>query len=79
MIFDGFGELLGDANFKEASDSGIVSMVNGVAFIHRPPIDRLQQVISSAWSWVGDYAVPTDALTGATAQYKRAAVIEHVG
>lgn len=76
---DGFGELLGDANFAEARDSGIVSMVNGVAFIHRPPIDRLQQVISSAWSWVGDYATPTDALTGAAAQYKRAAVIEHVG
>lgn len=76
---DGFGELLGDANFQEARDSGIVSMVDGVAFIHRPPIDRLQQVISSAWSWVGDYAVPTDALTGAPAQYKRAAVIEHVG
>ncbi|AGK98172.1 N4-gp56 family major capsid protein [Clostridium pasteurianum] len=74
----GFGELLGEANFAEARDSGIVSMVDGVAFIHRPPIDRLQQVISSAWSWVGDYAVPTDALTGAAAQYKRAAVIEHV-
>lgn len=73
----GFGDLLGEANFQEAHDRGIVSMVNGIAFIHRPPIDRLQQVISSAWSWVGDYAVPTDATTGSAAQYKRAAVIEH--
>lgn len=74
----GFGDLLGEANFQEAHDRGIVSMVDGIAFIHRPPIDRLQQIISSAWSWVGDYAVPTDATTGTAAQFKRAAVIEHV-
>lgn len=76
---EGFGNLLGEAKFPEANSPGVVTMVNGIALIHRPPIDRLQQVISSAWSWVGDFAVPTDAVTGGPAQYKRAVVIEHAG
>jgi N4-gp56 family major capsid protein len=76
---EGFGNLLGGTGIPNASSPGIVTMVNGIAVIHRPPLDRLQQIISSAWSWVGDYAVPTDSLTGTAAQYKRAVVIEHAG
>jgi N4-gp56 family major capsid protein len=72
----GFGQLLEGTGVDRP---GIVTMVNGIALIHRPPLDRLQQIISSAWSWVGDFAVPTDALTGSPAQYKRAVVIEHAG
>jgi hypothetical protein len=54
-------------------------MVGGIAMIHRPPIDRMQQVIGSAWNWVGDFAIPTDALTGSAATLKRAIVLEHAG
>lgn len=71
--FEGMGTLLGEANVAQ----GVVQMVQGIAFIQRPPLDRLQQVIASSWSWVGDYAVPTDATTGTPAQYKRCVVIEH--
>lgn len=72
----GFGELLKGTGIDRP---GIVTMVNGIAMIHRPPMDRLQQVISSAWAWTGDFAAPTDALTGSSSQFKRAIVIEHAG
>jgi hypothetical protein len=65
---------------------GEVFLVNGVAQILRPPLDRLQQTISLSWNWVGDFAVPSDVTANSTiiptasnAQFKRALVIEHVG
>jgi hypothetical protein len=48
-----------------------------VARIVRPPQDRLQQILSTSWSYVGDFGVPSDALTGDAAVFKRAVVIEH--
>lgn len=48
-----------------------------VALIVRAPQDRLQQVVSSAWSFVGDFAVPSDSVTGDSATYKRGVVIQH--
>jgi hypothetical protein len=48
-----------------------------VARIVRPPQDRLQQNLSTSWSWVGDYGVPSDSTTGDAALYKRAVVLEH--
>lgn len=60
----------------EAGDSGLA-----VALITREPIDRLQQVIGTTWSWVGDFAVPSDGITSFssdTALYKRGVVVEHL-
>lgn len=50
-----------------------------VALIVRPPTDRLQQVVSSTYSWVGDFGVPSDVTASGTdlARYKRAVMIEH--
>lgn len=50
-----------------------------VALIIRPPQDRLGQVVSSTWSWVGDFGVPSDQVAAGSdaARYKRAVVIEH--
>jgi hypothetical protein len=65
---------------------GDVFLVNGVAQILRPPLDRLQQVASLSWNWVGDFAIPTDVTatpsiipTASSATFKRALTIEHVG
>jgi hypothetical protein len=72
--FSNMGNLLAEAgNIPD----GEIRMVNGIALITRPPQDRLQQVLASTWSWVGDYAVPTDSMTGDASMYKRAVVIEH--
>jgi len=50
-----------------------------VALITREPQDRLQQNLSSTWSWVGDFGVPSDvtASGGDAARYKRGVVVEH--
>lgn len=63
-----------------------VAMVDGVVQIVREPLDRLQQIVAQSWTWIGDYAVPTDLTattsiipTASNALYKRAVVIEHAG
>lgn len=63
-----------------------VFLVNNVAQILRPPLDRLGQVASLSWTWIGDFAVPTDITattniipTASSALFKRALVIEHAG
>lgn len=65
---------------------GEVFLVNNVAQILRPPLDRLQQTASLSWMWIGDFAVPTDLTatttiipTATNALYKRAVVIETAG
>lgn len=50
---------------------------NGVARILRGPLDRFGQVLTTTWSWIGGFTSPTDMLTGDSAPYKRAVVIEH--
>ncbi len=63
----------GHIAMTEAGDSGLE-----VALIIRPPQDRLQQVVSSTWSWIGDFTVPSDATTGDAALYKRGVVVETI-
>ncbi len=66
---------------------GDVSLINSVAHIIRPPLDRLQQFASLAWMWIGGFAVPTDATATTSiiptatpnALYRRCCVIEHAG
>lgn len=59
------------------TNGGAQVMTDRIRYIIRSPQDRLQQVVSQAWSWSGDFVVPTDMLTGDSARYKRAVVIEH--
>lgn len=72
--FDRMGDLLADLN---AGSTVQIDMIGGVARVLRSPLDRLGQVLSSTWSWVGGYTVGTDLLTGDSAAYKRAVVVEH--
>ena len=71
--FDQMADLL----LGTASGTVEVQMINGVARVWRAPLDRLGQVVSSAWSWIGGYTVGTDFLTGDAAIYKRGVVVEH--
>ncbi|GIH70337.1 hypothetical protein [Sphaerimonospora thailandensis] len=77
--FEGMGNLLSETDVSDVPSIQMVGPADGVqvAMITRPPQDRLQQVIGSAWSWVGDFGVPSDATTGDAALYKRAVVLEH--
>jgi hypothetical protein len=82
--FDGMITWLGERGL-DRNDSPI-AMVDGVVQIVREPLDRLQQIVAMSWTWIGDFAVPTDVTATATiiptasnARYKRCVVIEHAG
>ncbi|KIZ16838.1 hypothetical protein [Streptomyces natalensis] len=77
--FDNTGTLLSGTGVEDVPEVRQVNVAPGVdmTLLVRPPQDRLQQVLSSTWSWVGDYGVPTDAGSGDAALYKRGVVIEH--
>ncbi|MCX5601620.1 hypothetical protein OOK29_26060 [Streptomyces phaeochromogenes] len=77
--FEGMGDLLREADVSDVPSIQMIGPANGVQVAHivRPPQDRLQQVLSSTWSWVGDFGVPSDATTGDAALFKRAVVLEH--
>jgi len=81
---EGIADLLRGSEVEAVPNISMVNAAPGVdvALIVRPPQDRFQQIVSSAWQWVGDYAVPTDlnaAVQGGSdpALYKRAIVLEH--
>jgi hypothetical protein len=80
------GDFAGMAESDLAPKDAIVSMVDGVAMVTREPIDRLQQIISQSWYWIGGFCAPSDTTTTAntvptanTAAFKRAVMIEHIG
>jgi hypothetical protein len=81
--FDGQDSFLSETGVDDVASS--IRMIAGpstgtqVALIIRPPQDRLQQSISSTWSWVGDFGVPSDVTDGTSdaARYKRAVMVEH--
>ena len=72
--FTRMGDLVAQVNAGGVSE---VTMIGGVARILRAPLDRLGQVLSSTWSWIGGYTTGTDILTGDNAIYKRAVIVEH--
>jgi hypothetical protein len=77
--FARLGDLLAEVNGPTGAIE-VISPADGVQVAHiiRPPQDRLQQIVGSAWSFIGDYSVPSDATTGDASLYKRAVLIEHV-
>ncbi|WP_405673266.1 hypothetical protein [Streptomyces sp. NBC_01530] len=77
--FEGTNNLLAGTGVEDVPEIRTIAAAPGVdvTLLVRPAQDRLQQVISSTWSWVGDYGVPSDAGTGDAALYKRGVVIEH--
>ncbi len=72
-----FSEMADLISAMQAGSTVQVDEIGGVVRILRAPLDRLGQVLSSTWSWVGGYTVGTDLLTGDAAAYKRSVVVEH--
>lgn len=89
-VICGQGALV-EADFAQPEPEGtvggsLVSEVDGVTMVTRPPLDRLQQEIAQTWSWIGGFVAPSDMTsnpntisTATNAAYKRAVVIEHIG
>ena len=73
-----------DTAYEEMAGQGISWVIDGIAQVVRPPIDRLNQIIAQSWYYVGGFVCPTDATadqtiipTASDAYLKRAVVIEH--
>jgi hypothetical protein len=59
-------------------NGGMQIMTERIRLILRAPLDRLQQVTSAAWSFSGDWTMPTDqTATSSAASYKRAVCVVH--
>ena len=59
-------------------NGGMQIMTERIRLILRAPLDRLQQTTSAAWSFSGDWTMPTDATAlSSAAAYKRAVVCVH--
>lgn len=56
---------------------GIEVNTDRIQLILRAPLDRLQELVSASWKFMGAYAVRTDVTTGDAAAFKRELVIEH--
>ena len=79
-IICGKGALIeGNAASAATPDDSLVYMVDGVAMVTREMPDRLQQIITQSWYWIGGFAAPGEVTSDITAPlaYKRAVVIEH--
>lgn len=78
--FENTSGLLRETGVSDVPEITTINVAPGVDVtrIVRPPQDRLQQNVSTTWSWVGDYGVPSDSLAnGDPALFKRAVVLEH--
>lgn len=58
-------------------NGGVAIMLDRIRYVMAAPLDALQQTIRQSWSWTGDYPIPSDALAGDAARFKRALVLEH--
>lgn len=90
-IMVGQGALIeGDFAGMTADDVALhaaeITLIDGVAMVTREPLDRLQQIISQSWYWIGGFCAPSDTTTtsltvptATNAAFKRAVMIEHIG
>ena len=74
-----------EAGYKSIADYALsdIRVMNDIAVITRPPLDRDSQILSQSWVWIGGFVAGTDAtitpavVPSATAsRYKRAVVLE---
>lgn len=58
-------------------NGGVAVMLDRIRYVLAAPLDALQQTVRQSWSWSGDMPIPSDALAGDSARYKRALILEH--
>lgn len=79
--FPGIDQLLANTGVEGVPSISMVNVAPGidVCLAVRPPQDRYQTTVSTTWSWVGDYGVPTDLFASGNdaALYKRGVIVEH--
>ena len=80
------GDFAGMTADDVAPHAAEITLIDGVAMVTREPLDRLQQLISQSWYWIGGFCAPSDTTTtsltvptATNAAFKRAVMIEHIG
>lgn len=56
---------------------GIEVNTDRIQLILRAPLDRLQELVSASWKFMGGYSLRTDVTTGDSAAFKRELVVQH--
>ncbi|MCB8881695.1 DUF4043 domain-containing protein [Acidisoma cellulosilytica] len=80
-LIEGDFENTAYSDVPDASRS-LIEMIDGVAMVTRAPLDRLDQIISQSWYWIGGFALPTDVTstgiipTATNSALKRAVILE---
>ncbi len=59
------------------TNNSIEVFTERIQLIIRSPLNRLQDLVSTSWKFIGDWPARTDATTGDAARYKRVVVVEH--
>lgn len=67
----------GKVGEPKVSADGIEVNTDRIQLILRAPLDRLQELVSASWKFMGGYATRTDVTTGDGAAYKRSLVVQH--
>jgi len=77
------GDFAGNNAMFDGLEEGELIMRDGFRFVAREPLDRLKQIVAQSWSYIGGYAVPTDATasqtiipTASNSYWKRAVMFE---
>jgi hypothetical protein len=69
--------ITGKVGESKITNSGIEVNTDRIQLIIRAPLNRLQDLVSTSWKFIGDWPVRTDVTTGDATRYKRLRVIEH--
>jgi hypothetical protein len=59
------------------TNNGIDVFTERIQLIIRAPLNRLQDMVSTSWKFIGDWPVRTDGAVGSAAYYKRVVIVEH--
>lgn len=69
--------ITGKVGEPKINNNGIEVFTDRIQLILRAPQNRLQDLVSTSWRFIGDWPIRTDAAVGDAARYKRMAIIEH--
>ena len=69
--------ITGKIGEPRVSNNSIEVFTDRIQLILRSPLNRLQDLVSTSWKFIGDWPVRTDATTGDAARYKRFVEVQH--
>lgn len=69
--------ITGKVGEPRITNNSIEVFTDRIQLILRSPLNRLQDLVSTSWKFIGDWPVRTDATTGDQARYKRFVSVLH--